>query len=288
MNRNQLLTRLKSITHLPTLPVIVLEVNRLLQDYESPMEQLVHLLGKDQSMVIKILRLVNSSFYGLKSKVNSPRQAITLMGYNTVRNAIVSVAVMDALALKKKLNGFEIEDFWKHSIGVAIISRYLATKTSLVPAEDAFTAGLLHDIGKVVLVNFFRDDFIQITAEANENHLSFFDAELKLNSCTHGLVGGYLAQQWLLPETLIQAIKHHHAGADRFHHSNLSCLVELANSLTHILTGDSIYHLRLDTYPEDIKNPVSLVLNNGGGWFLEVQKEIHAACDFFNKGLAHG
>lgn len=284
MNRADLLHKLKSISNLPTLPVIVTEVNRLLIDYDSPLEQLAGLLEKDQILAIKLLRLVNSSFYGLRSKVKSLRHAVTLMGYNTVRNAIVSVAVMDTLALKNELDGFEIESFWRHSISVAVMSRHLALKTHLSPADDAFTAGLLHDIGKVVLANFFPETLLMILQEAKSRQLSFFDSELELNSCTHSLIGSYLAERWLLPEMLTRAIKYHHVGHGRLPVSNLVILVDLADALAHMLARDGAYHLNLDKLPHDIQPTISVALNNGQNWLLRVRHDIAQACDFFNKG----
>ncbi|RJQ80080.1 MAG: HDOD domain-containing protein [Desulfobacteraceae bacterium] len=284
MNRDQVLKKMRSINNLPTLPIIALEVNRLLQDFDSPLEQLVDLLSKDQSLVLKILRLVNSSFYGFKSKVKSVGHAVTLLGYNTVRNAVITVTVIDTLALKKELPEFKIEAFWKHAIQVAVLSRYLGVKTRLALPEDAFTAGLLHDIGKVVLADFFPAELIAILRAAGQDGLAFYDAELKLCSCPHNLIGAYLAQQWMLPETLNQAIQYHHSASEQASRSSLVVVVNTANNLAHMMNGEKGYQLQLDRKPEVIRAVIAEALKSGVNWYSEVKKEVDAVWSFLNKG----
>ncbi len=285
MNRDLLIKKMKSINNLPTLPVIALEVNRLLQLYESPTDQLVALLEKDQSLVVKILRLVNSSFYGLRSKVNSVRHAVTLLGFNTVRNAVVTVAIIDALALKNILTDFDINSFWKHAIHVAVMGRYIANKTRLASGEDAFTAGLLHDMGKVVLAAFFQEDLIQILRTMESDRINFFDAEEKINSCPHNLVGSFLAQRWLLPDPLIKTIQYHHSKADRSEQTQLIAIIDISNRLVHMMTGDVGYSLQTEENQENDGDSKTIMkcLSNLQNWLPVIHKEMNEACEFFNK-----
>jgi HD-like signal output (HDOD) protein len=284
MNRSQVLKKMHSIHNLPTLPMIALEVNRLLQDFDSPMDQLLDMLTKDQTLALKILRLVNSSFYGFKSKVKSLGHAITLLGYNTVRNAIITVAVIDTLSLKKALPEFQIDAFWIHAIRVAVLSRYLGAKTRLAAPEDGFTAGLLHDVGKVVMVDFFPVDLIAVLREAMDNGLSFYEAELKLGNCPHNLIGGWLAQRWMLPDSLRQAVQHHHGASDQVACSPLAVIVNTADNLAHMMNAEKGYQLRLDRQPEALRTAIVDALKNEGRWLVQVKQEMDAACSFFNKG----
>lgn len=286
MNRSQLLKKMQSINNLPTIPIIALEVNRLLKDFESPVDELVQLLEKDQSLVVKILRLVNSSFYGFKSKVKSLRHSVTLLGYNTVRNAVVTVTVIDALSLKKELKGFEIGAFWRHSIQVAAMSRYLAAKTRLAACEDAFTAGLLHDIGKVVLASFFSDELARILSTAADQQTTFFDAEHKLDCTPHTLIGSYLAQRWMLPEDLANSIQYHHSDVNRSSQSQLIALVNIGNRLVHMMAGDAGYSLNPD-HQQEGESSLHAIMNcmkNETNWLPQVKKDMDAACEFFSKG----
>jgi putative nucleotidyltransferase with HDIG domain len=275
--------KIDSITNLPTLPAIAMQVNRLLQDYDSPLESLASLLEKDQSLVIRILRLVNSSFFGFKSRVNSVRHAVSLLGYNTVRNAVVTVAVMDTLSLKENLKGFEITEFWEHATHVAVTTRFLAVQTRLAAIEDAFTAGLLHDIGKVVLANYFPDELGLILETQNTAGLSFLQAEQKVDSCPHALIGGHLAGRWMLPEPLVDAIRHHHDNADRSGNSHLSVLVHIADSFTHILNGQANGYSLLEEVPADMKEAITKTLKQAQEWYPQLKKEMTEACGFLKK-----
>ena len=114
MDSKTILKKLDRIDDLPTLPAIALEVNKMLQDYDTSIRTLSEKIEKDQAMVVKILKLVNSAFFGLRSKVSNIPNAVVLLGFNTVRNAVVTVSIMDAFKTKEVSNGFAMADFWKH------------------------------------------------------------------------------------------------------------------------------------------------------------------------------
>ena len=288
MNRAQMQAKLQTVHNLPTLPAIAMEVNRLLLDIDAPIEQLVGLLEKDPTLVMKILRLVNSSFYGFRSKVNSLRHAVTLLGYNTVRNAVVTLAVMDILTLKNGPKGFEIEVFWRHAVEVAVTSRHLAIKTNLAPAEDAFICGLLHDIGKVVLANFYPLELSKLLAQIQETGQTFNATEAAMDYWPHSHIGSYLARRWLLPETILQSIKYHHIGPMDEGMSVLVTIVNVGNRLAHMMSGDPAYCLNLDTRLPAVAAIKAKALCRDGRWYPEVKQEIEEACAFFNKGQSDG
>ncbi|MBT8340721.1 MAG: HDOD domain-containing protein [Desulfatitalea sp.] len=287
MNRSQMQAKLQAVNNLPTLPVIAMEVNRLLMDAESPIDELLVLLERDPTLVMRILRLVNSSFYGFKSKVNNLRHAVTLLGYNTVRNAVVTVAVMDTLSLQKSIPGFNIDTFWTHAIETAVTSRYLAQQTGLVSADDAFIAGLLHDIGKVLLANFFPDTLVRLLDNIQNNGQTFHSAERSLNLWPHSHMGGFLAQRWALPEELVLTIKHHHAEASNPNITNMTTIIDVANRLAHMMSCHEGYHLDVDLDQPAVTTIMTKALDSDGKWYAEVKQATQEACNFFNKGQAH-
>ena len=126
MDKTTFLKKLDRIPDLPTLSIVDLEVNKMLQDVDVSISKLSETIEKDQAMISKILRLVNSAFYGFQSKINSISHAITILGFSTVRNAVVSIAVVDAFSGKEALEDFDISDFWKHSVAVAVTGRHMA------------------------------------------------------------------------------------------------------------------------------------------------------------------
>lgn len=284
MNRHQMLKKIDAINDLPTLPTIAMEVNQLLQDVNTPIEKLVELLERDQSMVLKILRLVNSSFYGFKSRINNLRHAVALMGYGTVQNAVVTVAVIDCLKTKHTLKGFDISLFWTHSIGVAVLCRHLAACTKLAAPEEAFTAGLVHDIGKVVLVNHFPEVLISLYEASTADGIGFYAAEKAGDTYPHNLIGGNLARRWMLPEPLYLSIRHHHGGTAQTRNAELSNLVAVSDTIVNVMHNRPGYRLGPDAIPKAVRDPVTAVLKDSASWFPDIKQKMAAACEFFNKG----
>ncbi|BBO67111.1 HD family phosphohydrolase [Desulfosarcina alkanivorans] len=284
MNRQQMIKKIESITDLPTLPSVAMEINRMLQDVNTPIENLVGMLEKDQSLALKMLRLVNSSFYGFKSRIASLRHAVTLMGYSTVQHAVVTVSVIDCLKTSATFDGFDISRFWTHSISVAVISRHLASRTRLALPEEAFTAGLVHDIGKIILVNHFPDVFVELIGATASGDMTFSAAEKNGDTYPHHLIGSVLARRWMLPEPLRRSIKNHHGACARGADDNLAGLVSVADTLVNVM--DSIPGCRIEpgVIPEGIRGPVTGTLKESAAWFPQARQEMTLACDFFNKG----
>jgi putative nucleotidyltransferase with HDIG domain len=283
MNRQQMINKLDRVSDLPTLPTVAMEINQLLQDVNAPIEKLVDMLEKDQSMVLKILRLVNSSFYGFRSKISSLRHAVTLMGYSTVQHAVVTVAVIDSLKTGTDLKGFDITCFWTHSLSVAVMCRHLASQTKLAVPNEAFTAGLIHDIGKVVLVSHFPELFVGLMEQTAKDKITFYAAEKAGDTYPHNLIGSNLARRWMLPEQLDLAIRHHHGGIAQNMDGTFPGLIAIADSLVNVMEGNPGHRLGADVVAEAIRDPVMRMLKDSAHWFPQVKQEIALACDFFIK-----
>ena len=177
MQPDKILKKLDSIKDIPTLPTIVFELNELLQDANTPITDISDIIEKDQAMSLRVLKLVNSAFYGIHKEIDDIGNAIVLLGFNTVRNAIVSLSVINSFSGLKGLEGFEISDFWKHSLAVAVVSKGLAVKTKIASSDSFFVGGLLHDIGKVILAQYFQDLFEKVWKATKKEKLSFYEAE---------------------------------------------------------------------------------------------------------------
>ncbi|MDL1962859.1 MAG: HDOD domain-containing protein [Deltaproteobacteria bacterium] len=283
MDSKTILKKLDLIDDLPTLPFIAMEVNKMLQDYDTSINKLTQTIEKDQAIVPRILKLVNSAFFGFQSKISSISHAVVLLGFNTVRNAVVSISIIDAFSGDKKaLEGFDITRFWSHSIAVAVISRHLTEKIRLQPPDDSFTGGLLHDIGKIVLFQHFQDLFKKVWISAKENNLSFYDAEKKEIPITHARIGGYLAKKWQLPESLIDVIRYHHALSKRANDFNLLIVVHVADIIANSFMSDSKSKLDFSLIYPDALHIMKPQLETVSDWFPEVSTKIESACQFFN------
>ncbi len=269
---------LESITDLPTLPSVYFKVNQLLQDKQAGIENVAHVIEMDPGMSASILRLVNSAFYGLPAKSQSISQAVMILGFNAVKNAVVSVAVLDALSVKEKLPNFSMTDFWRHSAAVAVIGRHLAKISRLVPPEDAFMAGLLHDMGKIILIRYFNEDFRKIWQVMQETHCSFYEAEQEVATMDHVQIGAYLARKWQLPEPIIAAIAGHHYCLSSEKSSGLVECVMIANALANnnyqISPADYVF----ETHIEKALGPL---LADTQSWLPQALDELETAYEFF-------
>lgn len=272
---------LDRIDSLPTLPAIAMEMNKMLLDFDTSVSQLSNCVEKDQAMVSKILKLVNSAFFGLRGRVSSIPHAVVILGFNTIRNAVVSISIIDTFCTKKALEGFDFKNFWKHSVAVAVTSKYLAEKTRIHPADDCFVGGLLHDMGKIVLAQHFNDLFQKVWLAAKDGGKSFYDAEKSEISVDHARIGGYLAQKWQLPAGLVDAVRYHHAVSPNAHDLNLLMAVHTANIIVNTYGTDPKTDLELsDFHPEALKS-LGRQCQTVADWYPEVSLEIESACKFF-------
>ena len=283
MDAQTFFKKLDSIPDIPTLPSIVITVNKMLQDYDTSIKNLSKAIEKDQSMVTKILRLVNSTFYGFRSSINNIPHAVIVLGFNTIRNAIVSVSIIKTFSGKDICEGFEIEEFWKHSIAVAVTSRYLAEQTRLDSPEDCFVSGLLHDIGKLVLYQYFPDLFSEVWKSVKEDNLSFYEAEKNLLPVNHAQIGGYLTKKWQFPVNLIDSITYHHKIRQTVSNLNQLIIVHTADAIVNNYKVDSEISADFSSIDPKAKTIMSQQLETVSDWFPDVATEIESACDFFLK-----
>ncbi len=271
---------LDSIPDIPTLPTIALKVNKMLKEEDVSISELSKIIENDQAMVTKILRLVNSSFYHFQSKIESIPRAIVVLGLKTIHNAVLSVSLIESFKGKDNHEEFDISEFWHHSIAVAVTSKHLGEKTLLELPDECFVAGLLHDIGKVVLAQYFRAPFSQILALIRDEHKSFDEAEKTVLPVSHAQIGGYLAQKWNLPSSLVHAIKSHHFATTL----SLSMIVHVADIVVNTQKIDSRCELNYSTRPNDI---MADQLETVAEWYPRVNNETELICDFMLRGGNH-
>jgi len=214
----------------------VLRLLTLLQGQDASMEEVVAVLKQDAVLTAKLLRACNSPSMGYAEPVASVEQAVLLLGYDQMRQLILSLAFGDALG--QQLSGYAVEanELWRHSLSVGVAAEITCATFDTGGAEHsaAFTAGLLHDIGKLVLNQVLTPKVqADILYQIAEHGLARVEAERHLLGCDHAEVGASLLRLWNLPEELIEGVANHHAPIlDGGHH--LSPLVYLANCLAHL------------------------------------------------------
>ncbi len=199
---------IEKLDDVPSLPTVVAEVNRAIRNPRVDANTVGQILTRDQALSAKTLKLVNSAFYGFPHRINSVTRAIIVMGFQRVRNLVLTASVLDKF--KGGNVDFDFSSFWKHALGSAISAETLSQELKLQESEDAFVAGLLHDIGKLLVVLYAPEKFVRIRAIVNKKNCLIIEAEEEVLETTHSTVGAWLAKTWQFPPKLTQAIRMHH------------------------------------------------------------------------------
>lgn len=220
------------IIGLPSLPTLITQLLSVIGDPASSARDVSKLISTDQALTAKILKVANSAFYGFPRKIATIEFAVVILGYETVKNLALSVAVLKRFNRGNDHPLFDRQQFWEHAIGCGVAGRMLARKRDRKLEGEAFVAGVLHDIGKLILIEYFPGEFGEALECAKDDLLTIAEAEEKIIGVTHAEVGGWLAEKWKLPETLVQAIAHHHAPNAAEKPSDLLIITHLANALT--------------------------------------------------------
>jgi putative nucleotidyltransferase with HDIG domain len=220
-----------NVRDLPTLPLIVTELISTFGQADVSTGELAAKVSKDQALTAKTLRLANSSFYGLQCKVRTIEQAIAVLGFDSVRALVTSAGIIGNFPSGG--GTFDFTAFWRHAVGSALCAKSLA-KLAGCNQEFAFVSGLLHDIGRLVLVTGFPDQYADVVAHRGANDSDMIDAERAVLGLDHAVVGRALAQHWKFPELIQRAIANHHApmAADL---GDIPSVVHVANAIVHAL-----------------------------------------------------
>ncbi|MFZ6847801.1 HDOD domain-containing protein [Undibacterium sp. RuRC25W] len=233
------------VKDLPTLPAVVMEILNNIDKENLDTMELAKKVTHDIALTAKTLRYANSAYYSTVIKVTTIQQAIAILGLNTVQQIIVTASLTGCFP-ENNCRGFSHKEFWKHSNIVAIVAKSIASQLNF-NQDVAFTAGLLHDIGILVLVTYHGADYEQVLAWQANHQCSRFEAEKHVIGITHAIVGEALANQWNFSEQMTHAIAgHHHPETPglRF----LASIVNLADHIGHILNT----HEKLDDVMPDI------------------------------------
>jgi len=196
---------------MPAFPKSVQKVMQLTADVNASAKDIVRVIESDPIMTIKILKVINSAFYGLPQKITSIQRAVVHIGLNTIKNLALSIAAIGMLNPNNKA-GFNTQDFLLHSLTTAALSRILAERLDVAKTEssDFFVAGLLHDFGKIVFAEFYPTTFKLALEKSSEQQLPLHESELEFIGITHAQAGRLMAEKWELGSDLIDAIDHHH------------------------------------------------------------------------------
>lgn len=198
------------IVDLPALPIVVPQVLRLVEDQRASAGDLARVIGSDQALATRILRLANSAFYGFRREIVTINHAVVLLGFDTVKSIVLAATVFETLSEDGAGSAFNRGQFWLHVGATASAARLIAKSLRMTDAEAAFVGGLLHDVGKVVLDRFFHPRYAEVARVAMEAPCLIREAEVALFSVNHADVGRWLAERWRFPAAIVEPIAFHH------------------------------------------------------------------------------
>ncbi|KGK83811.1 hypothetical protein DP73_19600 [Desulfosporosinus sp. HMP52] len=226
---------LKRVYALPPLPSAAIQVLELTNNPATSAKELETVISMDPALTAGILRQANSAYYGYPRRISSLREAIVLLGFQVTQELAMSAAISPIL--KTNLLGYEIdqEGLWKHSLLTAMAARRVCQHCKLPYGEVAFTAGLLHDIGKLVISVYVQEVGDFLLQKAKDTPLTFVELEERVIGFDHARAGGFLARSWNLPEELVAAISFHHSLSNAQNHEELSSVIHVANGLASLL-----------------------------------------------------
>jgi putative nucleotidyltransferase with HDIG domain len=230
----------ESIISLPTLPTVVSKMIELVDNPKTSAASLARLISTDQALTARILKLANSAYYGFPREISTVNMAIIVLGFNTVKEMGLSLSVFEIFKGTSEHAAFDTGRFWQHSIGCGSATRMLARRLKYRSAGEAFVAGLLHDIGKVVLSQYMRDEFIAVVELEAQGAKTLDEAENDVFGVSHAEVGMWLAEKWNLPRIIAESIGFHHAPWEGKLDPVLTAIVSVSNHLCHLSKiGDS-------------------------------------------------
>lgn len=221
------------INSFPTLPSVVTRVMEVTADPESSANDLMTIISQDQSLTITILKMANSAFFGMVKKVSSLQHAVSVLGFKAIRNVVLARSVFKSFKDIGSKNQFDIRAFWEHSFLCGLSAKIIAQEFK-GDKNDFFVAGLIHDIGKLVIYMALPMKFSEIVNLSGSPRLRTFDAEKEVLGITHDDVGMDLLDKWLFPEELVASVGFHHQPHKANAQSQFALAVYAADLLAHI------------------------------------------------------
>ncbi len=216
---------------LVSLPEVCIRVNEMLDEPSVTAAELGHIISQDTSLTARLLKIVNSSYYGFQAKIETVSRAVTVVGLRELRGLVIAASAVETFSNvpDEILNKVR---FWRHSLYCGVIARLLAEQCHVLHSERLFVAGLLHDIGKLIIAQRLPTETRMIALEADAGQRSEFEVEQDFLGFNHAEVGGELMKAWSMPETLFESVAYHHNPQQAETGIMETCLIHIANILT--------------------------------------------------------
>jgi putative nucleotidyltransferase with HDIG domain len=220
MDTNLLRSQIERIDTLPTIPSVLRKLLVVIENPKISLTEIGNFISNDPVLTSRVLKMVNSPIYGFPGRISSVQQALILLGLNVVRGLLLGVSVFEVM--QKSMVGL-----WEHSLGCAVSARIIAKKKNIPEPEEVSISALLHDIGKVVMILRFKEEYDIVMKEAEAGDMLIIDAERQVFGITHADSGAWIAKKWNFPLSLIEVIEYHHKP-------NLTKCMPMNSAIVHL------------------------------------------------------
>lgn len=227
----QTLAKLQNISNLPAVPKVLHEISTLFNLPRISLKQVGDIVEKDPALTVKVLSVANSPLYGLRRNVKSIDSAVLILGIQEIKSIVTSIKMTSAIKMKPD-RFFDPNKFWHHSMSVGILAQRMAKDLGFNFEGDCYVAGMLHDMGILVIHEFLQKEFNTIKEEAKSNNCSFLKKEYEVLGLSHQEIGEYLTQKWSLPPVYSDALRFHHQPGDSKENNFLTSILHLADYTT--------------------------------------------------------
>lgn len=279
----------KKLADLPPLPAVVTRIMTTINKPTTSAEELSRLISLDQGLSSKILRIVNSAYYGFPKRISTVTHAVVILGFNTVRNLVLGVSAFGMLPQKGGAAGLNRSKFWEHSVATAVAASVLTRRqlpTNRTAIEEAFIAGILHDIGKLFLDCYFPVQLAVCMAFAGREQITLIEAERRVLDIDHTTVGRKIADHWNFPPMLSAAIGAHHAPVPDTDQFEMAALILAADWLAWQAGYGSADVGAAPELPEAVEQWLGLMGDDLEQLMAEWQRQFDAAADLVKLGAS--
>ncbi len=282
MNSAEARRKIENASDLPSLPSVVNEIIRLANSPRTNASDVGSIIEQDQALTTKVLKLVNSAFYGFPGQIKTVQHAVVIIGFNKVKNVVMSASLFD-MTKGRQGRSIDIPQFWLYSLGCAIGARVaIRDLDNNIQPDDAFVAGLIHSLGVIIMDQIFPADYAMVKAVCEEDRITLNQAERKVLGFTSAQVGSWVAEKWRLPKMLNNSIKYSAKPALAREDQSVIVSAHIGDSLSRALNIGSPGDSAMMGIDQQMCSKYSIDTSLLDSWIKETLEELKLAKEFIN------